>query len=820
MVDWKAYGLDRWPTLLVVVVGMMLVVNPAEATTQKSNFSIPAQDAGSALVQFGVQSGVSIAFTADTVRASRTRAVFGEFTSMEALGRMLEGSGLGFEPIGPSSVRILRQRAPRGDSRAAVAAGAEMLPPVVIEDVIVTAQKRKQNLQDVPVAVTVIDQFVLERTGSDRFETYLNFSPGVSFAGVHGNSSINIRGISTSLYSSNQQGTVEVLFDDQPSLNRYYARFNSDLRLVDIDQVEVLRGPQGTLFGSGALGGAVRVVSNKPDPTRASGDLQIGASATQGGDNGHEQKIMLNLPLVEDRLAVRLVGYSILEGGYIDNLARSERNVNDIRSVGARIMLAYRPNDRFSVNAWAWRQRDTTGGDAFGFLNPADGGSYQSGSIDPEDSAKGTATLYNITAEYDLGRARLISISSYATRFGLLDRDYTTFWQSPSQANFDGDVEDYVTSRTRMFSQELRLTSDRNSRLQWILGGFYLKQDVDVTFRRTIDGLGAAKGYPSDLLSLLTVQPLTKELAVFGEGSYAFSDRLTATVGARWFQNTLRFASDRTGFLEGVPTPLRRKTESSITPKFAISYEATENVRIYAQAAMGYRTGQNNFVALPDPVTGRYPPDSYGPDSLWNYEVGFKSMWFDRRFRLNVAAFHIDWRNMQLTRRFTVTTFTDNAGDAVSNGAEIELAAQPFGWLSFGMAPAYTDARLTSVQSGVPVQLGPLPGSARWTVSDFVQLAWRRTSGSEFFVRLDHRYVGAKEAGLEPARDPLAARSEPYNVIDLNVGIETPRFGVIAYVRNLANVDAATGPRELTNTEVATTRVPPRTAGLRLRASF
>jgi len=827
MIGWKA---PRAYVCLAffVVAAAVSVASPCAATSRRAPFAIPAQPAADALVQFGIQSGTSIAFAEGVVSGARTQPVFGAFTADQALALMLSASPLGYEFIGPASVRIFvkRAQAARSSRKPDVApvkptlGVARPIPSPAIAEVIVTAQKRAQNLQDVPVSITAVDQRVLEQLGADRFETYLPLSSGVSFAGAAGNSTLAIRGVSTSLLSSNQQGAVEVLFDDQPSLNRYYARFNSDLRLVDVDRVEVLRGPQGTLFGSGSLGGAIRIISNRPSTARFEADVQAGASATEGGGLSHNLKAMLNLPLAKDRLALRLVGYSARDAGFIDNPGRGEADVNALRSTGVRASLAYHPDERLLVTAWAWRQRDRMGGDAVALLDPKDGGPYQSGSIDPEDAAKGSTSLYNVTAEYDLGRAKLVSITSYATRRGLLDRDYSRFWQSPAQADHQGDVEDYVLSSTRMFTQEVRAASRDEGRMQWIAGAFYLDQQVNVTFHRTIAGLGAAKDYPSDLLSFVTIDPSTMETAVFGEATYALTDRLKLTAGARWFWNTLRFASERTGYLAGLPTLPRRKTESSVTPKFAITYAATPDATAYLQAAKGYRTGQNNFTALPDPVTAQYPPESYGPDSLWNYEVGLKAMLFDRRLRLNAAAFYIDWRNIQLTRRFTITTFTNNAGNAVSKGVEIELEAAPTDGISLGASTAYTDARLVSVLPGVPIAPGPLPGAPKWTVNDFIEFRQRHGGGFQTFQRLDHRFVGAKDAGLEAPINPLAARSQAYHAVDFHLGVETPRYAVVGYVRNVLNGAAATGPRELADTPAATTRQIPRTVGLELRARF
>ncbi len=691
-------------------------------------------------------------------------------------------------------------------------------PSTGLDDIVVTARKRTERLQDVPIAITALTAETLQETGADRFEDYLALSPGVNFAGTYGNNAVTIRGISTALYSSNTQSTIEVLFDDLPSLNRYYSRFSSDMRLVDVERVEVLRGPQGTLFGSGALGGAIRIINAKPDAGRFSASAEAGLSSVKNGGTGHDLKAMVNIPIATDKLALRVVGYDIREAGFIDNIVRNEKNVNDIHSTGVRAALSYTPTDRLTLTGWVWHQRDRTGGDFAGFLNPANGGKYQSASVDPEDAADDKSTLYNLTAKYELGGMELLSSTSYVDRNSFSDRDYTTFWQQ--RRAYLGDVEDTVSADTRMFNQEVRLASSGDGPLRWLVGGYYLKQDVSVYFLRTMAGFGAAKKYTSDTISSLAVDASTREIAAFGEASYTLFDKLTLTAGARWFDNKLEFASERGGFEGGAPTPPRSSKESAVTPKFAIAFLPSRAINIYAQASKGYRTGQNNFVSLADPATGQFPPEAYGPDSLWNYEIGFKASLFDQKLRLNVAAFHIDWKNVQLTRRNSISTYTDNTGDARSRGVEVELTVAPTDGLTFGVSPAYTKARLVSVLPGATVQPGDLPGSPKWSVSDFIQASKRFGDEMEAFVRLDHRYVGSKRTQLEVVSYAPAGRTDAYHLVNLRIGATIRNYEANLFVDNLTNNDASLAPRILASTPDDTIRQRPRTIGALLRFRY
>ena len=787
---------------------------PAYAQEQTYSFDIPAQDLGSALRSFARVSRQQVTFDDRSVQGKRSPALRGSYTTARALSALLKGSGLAAER-GRSGLFIVRPiaRTSPGEGMSANDLGAYGTGD--IDEIVVTAQKREERLIDVPVAITAISDRTLERTGADSFEDYLGMAPGVQFAGISGNRAITIRGITTAMYSANTQSTVDLLFDDAPSLNRYYSRFNTDFRLIDVERVEILRGPQGTLFGSGALAGAVRIVNRKPKADRYEASADASISSVDSGGTSHDLKAMVNLPLATDKLALRVVGYEVRDAGFVDNIVRNEKDVNFVRSYGGRAMLSFTPDDRLNLTAWAWHQRDRSGGDFATFLNPADGGKYQSGSVDPEDAEKARATLLNFTASYKFNRFDLVSSSSYMDRDGRINRDYTTFWQVRRQ--YFGDVTDYSTAKTEMFNQEVRLSSSTKSPFQWLIGAYYLDQDVDVNYLRTIAGFGAAKNYSSDIISSLRVKPSIREFAGFGEVNYTFLDQLTITAGARWFDNQLEFSSVRGGFEGGAPTPLSKAHEQAVTPRFALAYKPYDDLNIYLQAAKGYRTGQANFSSLADPVTGVFPPASYGPDSLWNYEIGLKTRLYGGKVQLNVAAFYIDWKKIQLTRRNSFTTYTDNAGNARSQGVEAELTITPVKGLTIGISPSYTDAKLTSVADQSTVQPGELPGSPKWSVSNYMQLARPLSPSVDAFVRLDHRYVGSKRFQLEAVPYKPAERSEAYNLINARAGIEVGRFGIDLFVDNLTNSSASLAPRIIGNgTFIGSYRLKPRTIGLAL----
>lgn len=815
-----------------VSVAALAAALPAAAHAQATPIRIDSQPLGMALNALSSQTGVVIIAPSDLVDGKTAPAVRGTLDFGDALAALLTGSGLEAQSTdGRTSDLAGTGAAALNGPVVLVEADPTAVPAATTEheafyaptlDVItVTAAKREQNILDVPVSVTTLGEFALNRAGADSYDDYLALVPGAVFneSGA-GNNLVTIRGIQTAQYSSNQQGTIEVLFDDVPSLNRYYARFNTDLRLVDVERVEVLRGPQGTLYGSGAMGGAIKIINHRPDLSEAGGTLDVGTALTDGGDASYRFEGVANLPLVEDVFGLRAVAYSIRDGGFVDNIRTGEDNVDDAVTVGGRLMASFDPDGPFSAHATLIFQDDDTGAAPITLLDAADGRSDTIDSFGPERSFDGQTAVFNLSVEYDLGWADLFSSTSYLDRSGYIDRDWTRYWQS--LRNYDGAVQDTVTSDTRTFSQEVRLASQGDNRFDWLVGAFFLDQEVEVRFLRTQEGSEAALGAPGDVLSDLFIAPSTQEIALFGEVSYDVTPALTLTAGARWFENNADFESVRSGLFGGAPTPPRSSSESAITPKIAVLYRLSDTVSVYGQAAQGYRTGQNNFARIDDPDSAFVPPTFYESDSLWNYEAGIRGSFLDGRVQASLAAYHIDWSDIQLTVRGPTGTFTDNAGNAVSRGFEAEFQARPAPWFSFGSAIAYTDAELEDVKDGVTVRTGRLPGSSEWATSSFAEFSADTVLlGNPGYLRLFHRYVGEQEATIgQGGFDAAGLTSDSFNEFDVRAGLEFDAVEVSVFVENLTNEDASLAPRRIPNTPDATTRLRPRTIGVNVRARF
>ena len=727
-----------------------------------------------------------------------------------------------------------------------------------LEEVVVTAEKIAQSVDKAPITVTVFDQAKLQEMGAQSFVDYAASVPALSFQSLApGRQRVLLRGVSdgvgTGLRGSTQNVTG-IYIDDMVVSNNSTA---PDLNLFDVERVEVLKGPQGTLYGDGSVGGLLRVITNKADATRTAGLVEVsGGSVSEGGED-YSVNGMFNLPLVQDTLALRLTGQYRNVSGFIDDVRSGQEDVNDLEQTGGRFSLRWQPQENLAITASMLYQKTELGSsndyNAFaGELN------RNSIFLEPQQT---TFKLSNLTLDWDLGAASLLSSSSYAIFDNQDKSDFTDFLSTAIDANFGFPgvmlpSHAVQTHHAKTFSQEFRLISPSDQRVTWLGGLYYYRMDevnseLDVSDRLydwLNDNLGFdVVGTPFDVgpgpdiaFRDLDAHDQRRQFAAFGEATYHFDERITATFGARWFRYEQSSTDNAGGIFNGTPVLHDEKETSDHSQvfRFRVADQVTDDALLYALASQGYRTGGLN------PLNPLAPPDlpqAFDPDKLWNYEIGWKTRWFDRRVKFDGAIFYIDWKDEQIQVSLPggFTTIT-NAGKTTIKGIEIDFSVSPLDGLELGVGGSYIDAKLARdlIQNpddppadqiligksddqltGVPTEQGSV--YAQWT--------FPLTSTVMATVRGDLQYVGETSRYFEhdvrvPAPADEFSSYGDYSLVNLRAGAEWNGFTVTVFAKNLTD-ERAVLFRGLQGTSITPTRddiyvAQPRTIGVTISKAF
>lgn len=691
------------------------------------------------------------------------------------------------------------------------AAPADGTPPpqagITLDTITITATKRSTSVQQTALAVTAITAETLRDTGAVDVKDYARLVPGLSVQdNGPGASRLSMRGI----YSTGE-ATTSLYYDETPvsgtvgTTNDAGGR-SPELDLFDVERIEALRGPQGTLYGAGSMGGSVRVIFEKPWLDTYAAKLQSGYSVTQGGDPSWNTHLMLNAPLVKDVLGARAVLYKGRTGGYVDNTYLGKDDVNDAEREGGRLMLRYRPIEDLTVDA-SFSSSNTEAGPAF--WSPRAGVRYGSvaRTLAPyEDHTH----ISNLTLNWDLGWATLTGVSSYFDRTSLYSIDTTQLFERyaaavPSLRSYLQGISPAVLlypGRTRNWSNEWRLSSNGNAVLDWTAGVFAENRRNGLFSQIALADAGTGQARtPYSLIMRRHIYDQLEQQAAFGEATWHASERLDATLGLRYY----RYDKTVTGYtdipLALVGAPLRGlaeadASESGWLKKLNVAYRPSRALMFYATVADGLRPGgANQVIGLSEALT------AYRADSLWNYEVGAKSSWLDDSLRLNAALYQIDWKDMQITG---VTAngsfgFLTNAGKARLRGTEWELSWRPLAGLEVGATANYIDAKLVADQINNDVQVTStlgregdrIPYIPRLTASFYGSWRWSLSSALDGMARLDTSYVDEAYSTFRPA-DPARARFGGYATVNARIGVESveSRWSGYLYVNNLFNRDA------------------------------
>jgi len=632
-----------------------------------------------------------------------------------------------------------------------------------------------------------------------------------------------------------------------------FAQAIVDPKLFDLERVEVLRGPQGTLFGSSSMGGTVRLITRQPNVNefefRANGEV----SSTKDGGENYTINGSFNTPLVEDKLGFRLITSYTNNDGFIDRLvgdfpstvdllggplpvAREAtevtrfENVNDEETFSIRGALKWQPTDNLTIQPYIfYQQTEQNGKQTFDF---PPGEMDQRRRFDVPELFDDQFTLYSLTANWDIGPVNIVSSSSY------IDRDFNNLEDltpvidvliggalpGPVPAPEFVDLED--------FTQEIRISSTYESDLQWILGFYYKNADSASGFELQEPDI---LGLPVPL-ALVEKESRFEEFAVFGEATYSITDRLDVTLGARWFDNEFSFDESNFGvvfeaFVDSI-TQTGSTGDDGVNPRILISYDVLEDAQIYATAARGSRPGGTNTpvpagrcAADLGPLGLSNAPLQYDGDSLWNYEVGVKSRLADQRVTLNVAAFYIDWSDIQqiISLPECGFAFVDNAGSARSTGFEFELSALLTDNLRVDAGVGFADAELTDAGQGTGLQDGQaLLDAPKWTINVSAEYTYPLSNG-ELFALASFSYV---DEALDAFSDGQGfdVVKPSFSLFDFRVGYSTEHWEFALFIDNAFNKEAIFTQRDTIGELIPVFRRfstnRPRTIGVSLTAHY
>ena len=732
------------------------------------------------------------------------------------------------------------------------------------EAIIVTSQRRAQTLIEVPQSVTVIGGQKLEQQQAKSFLDYAKLVPGFNVTQDNpGQSRLVLRGINTGSVGS----TVAVYVDDIPygasgSLSNG-AVLAGDFDTFDLNRVEVLRGPQGTLYGSNSLGGVLKYITALPSTERVEVRGQAGFEAVNGGDLGPLFNVMANVPL-GDKIAVRASGYYKKTPGYVDVAGRSGKNVDDSASYGVRGSLLFKATEDLSIRLFGLAQDIHADSPSTFTVDPA--------TLQPIDPVTGRFSgdqrtrfelipekhdidyrIYSGTLDYNFGFAALSSITSYATQKQDQFLDVSTNGLrgllagiiAPSAPNTVG-LGQFNNVTVKKFTQEVRLVSPKSTFFDWVAGVYYTHEDtaLDQDLPPFIISSQAFVPPPSGLSHWITanIDGKYKEIAGYANGTFHWGEHFDLNLGGRYSHNKQSSTQSVVILGGGAPPQTGGSSQGVFTWNISPRYEFNKNTAVYARVAKGYRPGGPNFV--PPGAPANFPTE-FQADTLISYEAGLKMQSNDGVFALDASGFYVDWDNILINSSVVVNNqpvgVNSNGGRARTFGAEGTLTFRPVVGLDVIANLAWTNARLRddTTSGGAPNSVGghagdhlPYIPSLSGTLS--ADYHWDVSDRMRAYVGGDIHSQTSQKAGFSNAYRLAFGHHinlRGYTTVDLRAGIDLKPFTVQAYVRNLLDSNGLVGaegypfviPTGLggagTNMMLATT-IRPRTFGLVVGAGF
>jgi iron complex outermembrane receptor protein len=679
---------------------------------------------------------------------------------------------------------------------------------IELDRVIVTAAKREQSVREVPASVSAVTQQQLQDQGAQSLADYVQKTPGVVFNSYQpGVSHVVVRGISTSAGNPQGQPTTGYFLNDVPLIEPGWTIAIPDIDAFDLNRVEVLRGPQGSLFGSASMGGAINYIANLADASGFDAAVEAGVSSTRNADVGYTLKGMVNVPVKQDVFAIRAVAQQRSAPGYIDNLGTGVDGANDLSVSGGRLSMVLTPNEATTLTWLSLLQTIDSDDNAYRIPERGDLVRYTS----TPEYTETDIELHSLRWDQDLGWGTLTALASRQEksqdwRFDLTP--YLDFYNADLGTDSAGPLFVNSGGESTGDSYELRLASADSDRFEWLVGAMVFDTEKHLYeqlgapgFAALLDGstdprfgpgTGAVVSPDGDVFNAFYAKVTGKEQALFGEASIHLNPQWTLGVGGRAFKTRVRVVDTTAGVdvypLPSVQTADDNTEESGFQPKVSLRYRPSDRFMIYALRSEGFRFGVPNNSS----VTQHDIPAGSRSDSLVNHELGVRTDLAGGRLLLDATVFHIDWSDIQLRLQTPepVVNYAGNGGKASSRGVELSAQWRPTAAFDWSSSVTWQQARLDEdvfiLWYGTAPKGSRLPGSADWSIAN--QLNWRFDGAYAPTLMLSHTYLSEGISDLNSAVPGVAPNEQgDYHQFDARFRMSFGNTDVTLFGTNLAD---------------------------------
>jgi iron complex outermembrane receptor protein len=818
----------------------ILFITPTWAVdlAEQVSFSIRPQRLATALLEFSHQARVQIVVGPE-VGERNTAGVSGMHSIGDALGALLDGSSLSFKVVNDTSITVGSASALQQHSYRISAAGSDDRTLIrdaatgtktsstgltaasdsgnpALEEIIVTAEKRSERIQDVPVPVTVIGAQALLETNQVRLQDYYTSVPGLSLAtdGFRaGIPTLAIRGITTGGYGN---PTVGITIDDVPygsSTLQGGGIYAPDVDPSDLAQVEVLRGPQGTLYGASSMGGLLKFVTLDPSTDHLSGRVQADVNGIDKGDGaGYGARGSVNVPL-SDALAIRASAFVRRDPGYVDDVQTGQSGVNWGDAYGGRVSALWRANDSLTLKLSALYQDVITHGSP---EVDAGLGDLQQSVLRGVGGYNKKTEAYTFTLIDKLGGATLTAVSGYSINSLSGSDDYTSLLGTQTQQTYGVSGTPFVdANKTSKFSQEIRLSMPLGSNFDWLIGGFYDHESSQ--WNQDVFAENPATGQRVGVWLYGAFPTTYQEYAAFTDLTYHVTEQFDLQVGGRESHNNQTYSPSLVGPLVGgsIISPQEDSGASAFTYLVTPRFKFSQDLMVYARLASGYRAGGPN-------TPGPGVPLQFNPDTTKNYEVGLKGDAVDHTVSFDVSVYYINWSDIQLPLTKGINSYTANGGRAKSQGIELSGEWRPVAGTTLAMWVAPSEAELTQAFPAGTTAYGVsgdrLPFSARFSGHASLDQDYHVSANVTGSLGIAVGYVGERDGVFTNTSErqvyPAYAKVDAHNLFRFD------SWTVSAYVNNLTDRRGLLSGGLGTTLPYAFNYIQPRTVGLTVAREF